>query len=61
MKRNIALMVALLGVAVFWSGIGFPLALGTLIMLLRPEGPSALPFIATTIALLGFAGSFYFL
>ena len=61
MKRALALAVALVAIAAFWSAIGFPLALGTLIMLLRPTAPSALPFLAALIAVIGFAASFYFL
>jgi hypothetical protein len=61
MTRSLALIVGLLAIAVFWSAIGFPMALGVLIMLLRPAGPSALPFIAAVTALMGFAASFYLL
>jgi hypothetical protein len=48
----------LVALMLFWSAFGFPLALGILIMLVRPMGPSMLPFIAATIAFLGFVGSF---
>jgi hypothetical protein len=59
--RNFALIVGLFAIALFWSAIGFPFALGALIMLLRHTGPSALPFVAAMLALTGFAASFYLL
>jgi hypothetical protein len=49
---------AIVGVAVFWSAVGFPMALGVLITFFRPVGPSIIPLAAATIAMLGFAGSF---
>ncbi len=61
MIRNFALIVGLFAIATFWLAIGFPFALGGLIRLMLPIGPSALPFVAAMLALTGFAASFYLL
>jgi len=61
-KRNAALIIGLVAIAVFWSAFGFPMTLGVLIMAFRLEGPSSpLPLAAAAIASVGFIGSSFLL